>query len=454
MTTSSHQDPFAQLFPSGIERMPTAWQHLRIPAAPAAFRLRADETAGPPEQRFGRRTILTWDCRSAAVKASEHDRLALIDKALPHALHDVMLSEVSASPKPAPESVLPITGRLLWRSALEFVRFVSQPGTQRTFGLDGGHLSLAMNCDPCTSDRESVQAAKQFHLHLLYWSDAELKAIAAQQPLAATRDLKERRQLLDPLSFLGGALFTAALQDLDLAPIGARLLDTDAEAIIRGERPPGCLIELPGWNVLGEPAFEAIMRAIHQRIAHLSAQLSQAFVGHNEPPPPWHRHRLLPAAERLAAVHALSLPAELEASLKFLGEGLRDLSPATAARLQHASPRTRQHCMSLNQPCYGVNLYTPLANTLKAPVIASRPVYLLLSAKLFSGIGCAGLLPIGATPSVRVLRGEGEFSPQDWHARAAWQHAFATHLRKRLTALASVHIEQPKQLRDFASGWC
>ena len=110
--------------------------------------------------------------------------------------------------------------------------------------------------------------------------------------------------------------------------------------------------------------------------------------------------------------------------------------------------------MSLNQPCYGANLYSPLPNSLKSPVIASRPVYLLLSTKLFSGIGCAGLLPVGTAASVRVLRGAGEFSPEDWHARAAWQHAFANHLRKKLADLASVRIEQPKQLRDFVSGWC
>ncbi|WPL19059.1 hypothetical protein Thiowin_04163 [Thiorhodovibrio winogradskyi] len=442
--------------------MPTAWHHLRVPGAPAAFQLRADETQGPPKQRFRRRTILAWDCRDPSQARQENhqdqaqaqDQLALIDKALPHAQFDLMLSEVSATAKPTATAVRPITGRLLWLSALEFVRFMSQPDVRDAFQLDGGRLALALNCDPCTSDRESVQAAKQFHLHLLYWRTRELDAIATPQPLGATTNPRERRQLLDPLSFLGGALIAAALKDVDFSAVGGRLLATDTQAMVRGERPPGCLIELPNWNRLGAPSFEPLMRSIHQRLARLSARIYQAVVGQDGPPPPWHRHRLSPAHQRHVALRALGLPEPVTAALDTLTNALRDLSPATAARLQHASPATRKHCMSLNQPCYGINLYAPQPNTANNPVMASRPVYLLLSAKLFSGIGCAGLLPIGAVPSVRVMRGAGAFNTEDWQTRAAWQQAFAGHLRQALVDQTGLHIAPPRRLRDFTRGWC
>ncbi|EIC22037.1 hypothetical protein [Thiorhodovibrio frisius] len=434
--------------------MPTAWHHLRVPSAPAAFQLRADETQGPPKQRFLRRTILAWDCPTPSPGAQNQDQLALIDKALPHAHLDLMLSEASATPKPTAAAVLPVTGRLLWRSALEFVRFVSQPGPRQAFQLDGGRLMLALNCDPYTTDRESVQAAKQFHLHLLYWSARELEAIAAPLPLSATTDPRKRRQLVDPLSFLAGPLIASALEDIDFAAIGGRLLRMDDQAVVRGERPPGCLIELPDWKVLGEPTFEPLMRSIHQRLARLSAGICQAVVGQDEPPAPWHRHRLRPAHQRHTALQALGLPEPVAASLDTLTSNLRNLSPATAARLQRASPATRKHCMSLNQPCYGINLYAPQANTAETPVMAGSPVYLLLSAKLFSGIGCAGLLPIGQVPSVRVIRGAGTFSAEDWQARAAWQHAFAEHLRQSLADQPGLHIDPPKRLRNLTSGWC
>ena len=449
-------DPFAALRPPEAEQMLTAWQHLRVPGAPAAFALRGAETRGPPAQRFRRRTLLAWECvpPQPSPGSPVTDRLALIDKATPHALHDLMLSEVSPTPKSTPVDVLPVTGRALWRSALEFVRFVSLPQVQADFHLSGGRLALAVNCDPYTQDRESVQAAKQFHLHLLYWSAAELQAIATPQPLSATVDARMRRQLLDPLSFLSGPLIATALADLDLSAIGGRLLDADLRPGIQGQRPPGCLIELPGWSVLGEAAFESLVRTLHQRLAALAGVLTEALLGHSEPPAPWCRHALRRASERRAAVRNLGLPETLESSLMTLGNALRDLSPASAARLRAASPAARQHCMSLNQPCYGLNLYAPQVNTPEQPVAASSRVYLLLSAKLFSGIGCAGLLPIGTVPSVRILRGAGEFSAARWQERAAWQRAFATRLRTVLAEQSTGTLSPVRRLRDFTRGWC
>jgi hypothetical protein len=442
------RDPFAALIPAEAERMPTAWHHLRIPGAPDAFRLQPDECQGPPARRFRHRTLLTWDCAPSAMGPSDHlesnanspepsatgDRLALIAKAIPHARYDLMLSEISDQPKSTPAAVLPLTGQRLWRGALAFVRFVSEQETRREFGLDGGRLALACNCDPFTADRESVQAAKQFHLHLLYWTAEELATIGQPQPAAATSDPRARRQLLDPLSFLGGSLIAAALRGLDFAALGARLLPMDLAAIASGRRPPGCLIELPDWTVLEQPAFETLVRQIHERIAAQSRLLSLALFGFSAPPPPWRRHPLRPAPERLARLQALGetlhLSPELLAALASLARALRDLPPASAERLKRASPATRQHCMSLNQPCYGLNLYTAGANRPEQPLIDCRPVHLLLSAKLFSGIGCAGLLPIGAIPSVRVLRESGTFSLEQWQQRSAWQQAFARRLQQ------------------------
>jgi hypothetical protein len=456
MMTDQERDPFAALRPPGAAQMPTAWRHVRIPGPPASFALRAQETRGAPEQRFRRRTILGWNCTLPGQFSDGYtgDRLALIDKASPHAHYDLMVSEVSDRTKSTPEAVLPITAQALWQSALEFVRFVSAPRQQREFDLSGGRLVLACNCDPATRDRESIQAAKQFHLHLLYWSAAELSALNAPEPLSATTDPRALRQWLDPLSFLSEPLLAVALANLDLSALGARRLPPDQTALLRGERPPGGLIELPGWQTLGDPAFPILLRDIHRRISQLSAALCEAFTGRRTAPAPWHRHRLRPPGQRQAALHSLHLGAELEQALEILGNTLRDMSPQSAARLKRASPAARQHCMTLNPPCYGINLYSQAVNHPEQPLIASAPVYLLLSLKLFSGIGCAGLLPLGSVPSVRILRGSGQFSPAAWQQRALFQRRFAQQLWRTLVAQSGLHPGSVHRLRDFTSGWC
>jgi hypothetical protein len=163
-------DRFAALYPDDLDRLRVAWDHLRIPGPPPDYALTSEERTHPdPQVRFARRTIQTLRCGQ--------DRLALIDKVSPHSLFDLMVSETSIRTKATPDAVEPLTGRTLWRTGLSFARFVSDPEVMTDFDLADGELHLALNCDPNTNDRESVQAAKQFHLHLLYWPGRALEAV-------------------------------------------------------------------------------------------------------------------------------------------------------------------------------------------------------------------------------------------------------------------------------------
>jgi hypothetical protein len=74
----------------------------------------------------------------ARTRLASGDCLALVDKAIPHALFDLMLSEASSQCKPTPVDVLPSTGQLLWRTGLELVRFVSEPGINARSGCPAG----------------------------------------------------------------------------------------------------------------------------------------------------------------------------------------------------------------------------------------------------------------------------------------------------------------------------
>ncbi|MGB5732970.1 MAG: hypothetical protein WBM40_00805 [Thiohalocapsa sp.] len=450
-------DPFAALIPASAARMPVAWDALRVPGPPAAFALTAYETsAADPMDRFHRRTIQVLDC--AGITGSDAgtatgDRLALVDKAIPHALFDLMLSEASPRDKPTPVDVLPITGQLLWRTGLEMVRFVSQPHHQREFALGGGQLHLALNCDPNTTDRESVQAAKQFHLHLLYWTAAELAVLGQPSRLANERSPARRRQCLDPLSFLGARVLHAALSDFEFGILGAELLGWDDAGVFNGNRPLGCVMRLPGWQVLESPAFEDMMRRLHQRLVGTGDQLLDAFTGHGAPPAPWQRYPLQPSAAIEARLVAQGWSRSLREGLLSLAAGLRDLSPAQATRLRRASPVARKHCMTLNLPCYAVNLYAPSPNRADAPLIEANSVYLILQTKLFSGIGGAGLLGLNGIPSVRVVRGQGHFSEAEWRRRAAFQRAFALYNNEALKGVVGGRCSDVRRLLDLEQGW-
>jgi hypothetical protein len=441
-------DPFRDLMPAAAP-MPIAADLLRVPGVPAGFELSDDELHAPePMARFHRRTIQLLDCA-----AGDGDRLVLVDKAIPHARFDLMLSEASPTDKPTPADVQPATGQALWRSGLEFVRFVSAGEQQQAFDLTGGQLHLALNCDPNTRDRESVQAAKQFHLHLLYWTAAELAPLRRAGRLDAITDGRLRRQLLDPLAFLGARLITESIADLELGIPGAVLLESDDAAVTSGLRPPGCVLRLPGWQVLGMPAFEDLIRRLHKRLQRTGADLLDTFTGRRSPPEPWQRHPLRPLTEIDARADALGFSPAVRAGLHTLARGLRDLSARQAAAMRRAAPAARRHCMVLNQPCYALNLYTPKANGPDSGLIEAGPLYLIIQTKLFSGIGGAGLLTLNGIPSVRVVRGCGRFSERDWHRRADFQRAFAEHNAEALRPLLRAGSASPRRFRDLEQGW-
>jgi hypothetical protein len=451
-----HGDPLAALYPPGVEALRIAWEHLQVPGPPVAYRLTAQEQGHPdPRTRFARRTIQLLSSPARPQDGSE--TLALIDKASPHSRFDLMLSELSAVPKSSPSDVRAQTGRALWRTGYRFVQFCSDPKVAWEFGLDGGELHLALNCDPHTWDRESVQAAKQFHLHLLYWDEAALAPLADAQTLGATRDRRLIRQALDPLGFLGARVIADALVGLDLGIAGAALLPPDDSAALRGERPLGCLIRLPAWAVLQEPAFEDLVRRIHLALGQLAAVLLQTFTGALAPLPPWHRHPLLPLPEIRARIRNLPWSGESRLGLTLLAQRLRGLPDRTAERLARGEAARRMDLMTLNLPAYTLNLHVPRsgphADRRGQDTAAAPLVHLIIQPRLFSGIGGAGLLTLGGVPSVRVLRGRGVFTDAQWHERARFQRRFARYNLERLDAEPGLESGPIRRFASAEQGW-
>jgi hypothetical protein len=109
--------------------------------------------------------------------------------------------------------------------------------------------------------------------------------------------------------------------------------------------------------------------------------------------------------------------------------------------------------MTLNLPCYALNLSASRPNALDGPLIEADSVDLILQTKLFSGIGGAGLLGLNGIPSVRVVRGQGRFSEADWRRRAAFQRAFALHNSDALRETVGGSCSEVRRLLDLERGW-
>ncbi|MEY6431338.1 hypothetical protein ABC977_02830 [Thioalkalicoccus limnaeus] len=442
---SRHHDPFGVLYPAATDAMAVALDQVQIPGPPVGFDLTPAESRDPdPAVRYRRRTIQRLTGRDWA-----GDRMALIDKATPHALYDLMLSEVSVDEKPSPRDVALATNQSLWRIGSNFIAFVSDPAVRRDFGLAGGVPHLAMNCDPNTRDRESVQAAKQFHLHLICWTRDELAGLARPDRFAEVAQVTTRRQVLDPLAFVAARLLPPMLGDRPLQPLGGRWLAPDDRACLDGTRPFGASIRLPGWSVLAQPAFGVMIQVIHDRLITLATLLLEAFTGKLMSPDPWRRHRLL-AAERIRAnLRELALPVEACTALEVFAARLRDLPEAVVRRLARGGSVRRQHLMTLNLPSYALCLHGAGG----AAATPDSAVDLSIQPRLFSGIGGAGLVGLAGVPCVRIARGRGRYSFAQWAERARFQRDFATFNQRQMADLDGLVFEPVRTFAGVPAGW-
>ena len=443
------------LYPSDWEHLRIAWDALHIPAPPDAFALDDEEHDSPdPGCRYRRRTIQSLQVTTPASdhRAPQTDTLAFIDKAIPHSQFDLMATDTS----PRVQATLTAIGErslaALLRSAERFIAFVSQPDVRRRFGLENGLAHIALNCDPNTRDRESCQAVKSFHLHFIYWTAAELAGLNKTETLAQPVDDLPRRRVLDPLTALGSRLIHEHLQRCNFSNWNAQLIPY--RDLPRGDETGliGCLIRLPGWQVLPTRSFRTLLAQVHHGIEECTRAVLQAFTGRNDIPPPWSRWPLLPRPDIHRNLKDLPYSPPVLGDLGYLADTLQSLSPKTLDGLRHR-PRQRIQHLSLNPPSYALNLYSPQPNGPQQTLIDSSPIYLIIQPKLFSAVGGAGALPLAGIPSVYVRRGIGRFSETAWRLRAEFQREFLQFNQSSLEQFADRPLPPARQLTDCRQGW-
>ncbi len=448
-------DPFAALYPEDINSLPIAWDHVRIPGPPAAYRLTPEERCSTDNSiRFKRRTIQRFDLHSTGVGGlAQLYHLAFIDKVSPHSLYDLMCTEVSDPLKATVSAIGRETGEAMCRSAYNFVDFVSRPDIIESFGLQNGELHLGVNCDPNTLDRESIQASKQFHMHFLYWTQAELAPLQrAKVTVTSVPNDLLRKRLLDPLLYLGAALVEERLRRSNFNADGVQLLPFSAAASIHKGLALGCLLRLDEWTVLNTSGFVAAIETIHQCIQTSSEELLAAFTGHTDPPAIWERHPLLPHPKIVDNIGRMGFSEALDSRLRDLARELRDLSALNMDYLKrHKAARLRH--MTLNNPCYAMNLYAPRHNQSDQPLIEVQEIYLSVQVKLFSAIGGSGLVPLRGFPCVRIVRGSGEFSETMWRKRARFQREFVTYNHSMIKDSFDIDHFVDYRFIDLLLGW-
>ncbi|MEV7279734.1 hypothetical protein [Streptomyces sp. NPDC093111] len=361
------------------------------------------------------------------------DRVAVIDKAWPHTLPDIMLLVASdrgrrTSVGDTPDAVL----AALLTGAVTYINHVSDPETARAFGLDGGQLTIGWNHDR-TLDRDNGQWwDKAMHWHLNLYS-RQVRTTVRPVPLGEITDVELRRSLVDPVAYLSQHVVRDALRSFAL-PTGCRLLPISSHRDAVRRLPVGFKLQLPGWPFLSTSECRHLLRALHQATEHAYRQVRHAFTGTSDPAPPWTRPTLLApdqVGEQLKRLTWLS-PVSRNALMRLRGV-LRDVTNRELHLLRERRSFANR-CMTLADLSYNITLFTP---SLVSPGLPeSRPVFLVMQCKLFSYVGHAPA--VGDAVASVIDRHHGPVMDHALLARRrAFQDAYLTCLGTVLPSLSA-----------------
>ncbi|MFH9820230.1 hypothetical protein [Streptomyces sp. NPDC017230] len=403
---------------------------LALPVNPA---LPAPRLAAPPAERTNDgdyRAYYGPNIRAEYPVDGCAGRVAVIDKAWPHSLHDVMLlaasdhgrhTSVTDTPDPLLEALL--------RAALTYTDVVCDPETVHAFGLGGGQLTVGWNHDR-TLDRDNGQWwDKTMHWHLNLYP----KLVRQRVKPTLLRDIADatlRRSLVDPVAYLAQHVARDALKEYAL-PAGCRLLPISPHQDATRLLPVGLKLQLPGWPFLATPQCRHLLRTLHQAAESGYRQVRDAFTGSPDSALPWSRPSLLPPDQvdkRLTRLAWLSPHSRI--LLMRLRHVLRDVTDRELLLLR-ARPKLANRCLTLADLSYNLTLFSPTPVGPHLP--ASRAVFLVMQLKVFSYVGHAPA--IGRAVASVIDRHHGPVMDGGLLAeRRAFQNTYLARLRTALSA--------------------
>lgn len=188
----------------------------------------------------------------AHIGVGADEAYVLIDKANPHAVHELMMMSAGDTVRPGLHDHSSTFGTTLGAVARCWAEHCQD------FGL---HPVLAWSYDPATQDRESIQGEKRWHAHLSGRTPAELKTIAERSRPAGTLPWRRRRRIVEEASVLGTLLAGECLETTRLRTMQPTpaLASSSATAALR-------LHMTRGWASLTDPGFLTDICTLHHLV--------------------------------------------------------------------------------------------------------------------------------------------------------------------------------------------
>lgn len=357
--------------------------------------------------------------------ADATDYITLAPKFKPHSDYEMMLQSTDSVCKSSITSLSDDAARYVFQMGYNYIDFLTSQDTIDQFGLSNAYPYLVFNYDEFTTDRTSGMSKKPFHLHLNSWKEETMDKI--------TEIDKDKvspyyyRSVVDPMFEYNQALIRETL-DTDelreyLEPVNLTCGDQDIEysSIYRIKK---------GWQFLQDPNFTKVLKTMHLRLEQKYAEILMAFTGKNTVPPEGTRHILLPQDVIAQNIDKSKMKDDVKASLISLSKRLDSITPERFQELSK-NPELRDTFITLRWLAYSVGIFS---NKYIDPnsYYKQNDVFLNVTPRLFTKIGGASIMNFPDYPLVKIDRGEGEISQEEFDKRMEFQRKFKKTYEKEI----------------------
>lgn len=350
------------------------------------------------------------------------DYISLAPKFKPHSDYEMMLQSTDSVVKSPIVSLSDEAVNHIFGTGFDFIDYWSNSDNILKYDMDGGYTYLVFNYDEFTTDRHSGMSKKPFHLHLNSWKRETIDRICEIDKDSVSPYYYE--SVVDPIFDLTRVLARDALECPELEeyleianPIcGDQEIDYSAVYRLRG-----------GWRFLNSFEFSKMMKTIHSRLEERYKEILNCFCGTIEMPKEYTRHLLFDKT----TIEKNILSADFQDSTKIALFQLMDrVSSITPEDFIELSKNTdlRDSVIPLRWLAYSVGFFSNEYLSRNGKIVESD-AYMNCTPRLFTKIGGASIMNFPEHALVKIDRGQGNISDEEFEHRVNMHKDFIKTLK-------------------------
>lgn len=347
------------------------------------------------------------------------DYISLAPKFKPHSDLELMLQSTDSIQKSSAHDISRETLNKILKIGYKFVKFLSNPEVVRKYGLDDGYMYFVYNYDQYTLDRHSGMSNKNFHMHMNSWKPETINRIMPVDKNAVSSYYY--KSIIDPIFEFTQILANDALD----SPEFRKFLTPSKE--MRDKIGYSAIYEVNGgWKTLNDKEFAEILRLIHQKLEERYVEILTCFTGKKSIPDLYTRHQLLKKDDILINIERSGMQDTTKEILMGQVDQIKSISNEQFARLQ-SHPDLRDTLVALRWLAYSVGFFSDKYIN-DSTQYKDNPLYINVTPRLFTKIGGASILNFPEHPLVKIDRGKGNVSEQEFEEKSAFHKEFTSTL--------------------------